>query len=47
LDVESLVKHPIDVNYAFRDITAPGNDVAQDVLDYGGDLLSIQATLKF
>jgi hypothetical protein len=37
----------IDVNYAFRDITAPGNDVAQDVLDYGGDLLSIQATIKF
>jgi hypothetical protein len=37
----------IDVNYAFRDITAPNNDVAQTVLDYGDNLLSIQATLKF
>jgi len=37
----------IDINYAFRDITAPGNPTAQDVLDYGDNLLSIQATLKF
>ena len=37
----------IDVNYAFRDATAPGNDKAQGVLDNGGNLLSIQGTIKF
>ena len=37
----------IDLNYAMTDATAPGNDKAQKVLDNGGDLLSIQATLKF
>ena len=37
----------IDVNYAFRDITAPGNPVAQKILDNVGNLLSIQGTLKF
>jgi len=37
----------IDVNYAFRDADAPGNAKAQKVLDHTGDLLSIQATLKF
>jgi hypothetical protein len=37
----------IDVNYAFRDITAPGNSNAQKVLDHGDNLLSIQGTIKF
>jgi hypothetical protein len=37
----------VDVNYAFRDITAPGNSAAQVVLDNVDNLLSIQATLKF
>ena len=37
----------IDVNYAFRDADAPGNAKAQKVLDNTGNLLSIQATLKF
>jgi len=37
----------IDFNYAFRDITAPGNAAAQVVLDNVDNLLSIQATLKF
>ena len=37
----------IDVNYAFRDITAPGNANAQKVLDHGDNLLSIQGTIKF
>ena len=37
----------IDVNYAFRSADAPGNAKAQKVLDNTGDLLSIQATLKF
>jgi len=37
----------IDVNYAFRDADAPGNPKAQKVLDHMGNLLSIQATLKF
>ncbi|WP_457748934.1 hypothetical protein [Sulfurimonas sp.] len=37
----------IDFNYAFRDATAPGNAAAQKVLDYTGNLLSIQGTLKF
>jgi hypothetical protein len=37
----------IDLNYAFRDITAPNNAKAQKVLDNCGNLLSIQATLKF
>ena len=37
----------IDLNYAFREIKAPGNRSAQDVLDNCGNLLSIQATLKF
>ena len=37
----------IDVNYAFRDTDAPGNAKAQKVLDHTGNLLSVQATLKF
>jgi hypothetical protein len=37
----------IDLNYAFRDITAPHNDIAQDILDNTDNLLSLQATLKF
>jgi len=37
----------IDVNYAFRDATAPGNAKAQKVLDNAGNLLSIQGTIKF
>ena len=37
----------IDVNYAFRNADAPGNAKAQKVLDHTGNLLSIQATLKF
>ena len=37
----------IDVNYAFRDADAPNNAKAQKVLDNTGDLLSLQATLKF
>ena len=37
----------IDFNYAFRDSKAPGNAKAQKVLDNGGDLLSIQGTVKF
>ena len=37
----------IDVNYALRDADAPGNAKAQKVLDNTGNLLSIQATLKF
>jgi len=37
----------IDLNYAFRDATAPGNAKAQNVLDNIGNLLSVQATIKF
>ncbi len=37
----------IDVNYALRDATAPGNAKAQHVLDNIGNLLSVQATVKF
>ncbi len=37
----------IDVNYALRDADAPGNPKAQKVLDNIGNLLSVQATLKF
>jgi len=37
----------VDVNYAFRSITAPYNSVAQKILDNCDNLLSIQATLKF
>jgi hypothetical protein len=37
----------IDFNYAFRDMTAPYNAVAQDIVDNVGNLLSIQATIKF
>ncbi len=37
----------IDINYAFRDADAPNNAKAQKVLDNTGNLLSIQATLKF
>ena len=37
----------IDINYAFQDAEAPGNAKAQKVLDNMGNLLSIQATLKF
>jgi len=37
----------IDVNYAIADATAPGNAKAQKVLDNGGNLLSIQGTIKF
>ncbi len=37
----------IDVNYAFRDVTAPDNDAAQKVLDNIGNLFSIQGTIKF
>jgi len=37
----------IDVNYAIRDADAPGNAKAQKVLDNTGNLLSVQATLKF
>lgn len=37
----------IDVNYAFKSADAPGNPKAQKVLDNMGNLLSIQATLKF
>ena len=37
----------IDVNYAFRDNTAPGNAAAQKVIDHGDNLLSIQGTIKF
>lgn len=37
----------IDLNYAFRDAEAPGNAKAQKVLDNSGNLLSVQATLKF
>ena len=39
----------IDVNYAFRDLTAPGssNPKVAKVLDHMGNLLSIQGTIKF
>ena len=37
----------IDINYALRDATAPGNAAAQKVLDNTGNLLTIQGTLKF
>ena len=37
----------IDLNYAFREIIAPGNNSAQKVLDNADNLLSIQATIKF
>jgi len=37
----------IDINYAFKNITAPNNPIAQKVLDNCDNLLSIQATLKF
>ena len=37
----------IDVNYAFRDADAPNNNKAQKVLENIGNLLSLQATLKF
>ncbi len=36
----------IDLNYALRGATAPGNAKAQKVLDKTGNLLSIQATIK-
>ncbi len=37
----------IDVNYALRSADAPGNAKAQKVLDNTGNLLSVQATLRF
>ena len=37
----------IDFNYAFRDLNAPHNNAAQEVVSNTGNLLSIQATLKF
>lgn len=37
----------IDVNYAFRDATAPGNANAQKVLDNMGDRVSVQLTAAF
>ena len=37
----------VDLNYAFREIEAPGNSSAQKVLDNADNLLSIQATIKF
>ena len=39
----------IDVNYAFRDLTAPGssNPKVANVLDNMGNLLSVQGTIKF
>lgn len=37
----------LDLNYAFRTIKSPDNPNAQDTLDNVGNLLSIQATLKF
>lgn len=37
----------IDVNYAFRDATAPGNANAQKVLDNMGDRISVQLTAAF
>ena len=37
----------IDLNYAFRKITAPKNLNAQKVLDHCNNLLSIQGTIKF
>ncbi len=37
----------IDVNYAIRDLTAPGNANAQIVVDNIGNLLSVQGTIKF
>lgn len=37
----------IDLNYALRDAKAPGNAKAQKVLDNIGNLLSVQATVKF
>ena len=36
----------IDLNYAIKGATAPGNANAQKVLDNTGNLLSIQATIK-
>jgi hypothetical protein len=37
----------IDMNYAFRTLDAPNNANAQKITDNMGNLLSIQATLKF
>jgi len=37
----------VDVNYAFRDISAPNNVIAQTIVDNCGNLLSIQGTIKF
>jgi len=39
----------IDVNYAFRDLTAPGssNPNVAKVIDHMGNLLSVQGTIKF
>ena len=37
----------LDVNYAFRDATAPGNSKAQKVLDNMGNRLEIQLTAAF
>jgi hypothetical protein len=37
----------IDFNYAFQNAKAPGNATAQGTLDNMGNVLSIQATLKF
>jgi len=37
----------VDFNYALRNIEAPSNTLAQSVVDNVGNLLSVQATLKF
>ncbi len=37
----------IDLNYSFRDSKASGNDNAQKVLNNTGNILSVQATVKF
>lgn len=37
----------LDVNYAFRDINAPGNAAAQTVVDNVGDRLEVQVTARF
>jgi len=37
----------IDLNYAFRSIDAPDNQSADEIVENVGNLLSVQATLKF
>jgi phosphate-selective porin len=37
----------IDLNYVFKDATAPGNANAQKVLDNMGDRVSVQITAAF